>query len=79
MCSIRNVLLADMRDTLFQGDPFSPEVLPAPKTVAARPGAELPYVLFSEEGDLTTKITIRSQPANLEWVRAPTAAALCCS
>ncbi|KAK9834876.1 hypothetical protein WJX81_005701 [Elliptochloris bilobata] len=65
--SVRNILLADMRDTLFQGDPFSPEVLPAPQTAAARPGAELPYVLFSEEGDLTTRVTIRSQPANLEW------------
>ena len=53
------------------GQLVSPEVLPAPKAVAARPGAELPYVLFSEEDDLTTKITIRTEPANLEWV--------CCS
>ena len=64
-----------MRDTLFQGDPFTPRSLPTPQTAAARPGAELPYVLFSEEGDPATEMGADSQAANLEWVRINTAAA----
>ena len=65
------MLLADLRDTLFQGDPFNPAVLPASQMRKSSLSGALPYVLFSEEGDLTTRITIRSLPANLEWVRAP--------
>ena len=45
----RNVMLSDVRDVLFQGDPFLPAVLPAPKESSLRPGAALPYVLFTEE------------------------------
>ena len=45
----RNIFMADIRDVLFQGDPFSPAVLPAPKESPLRPGAALPYVLFTEE------------------------------
>ena len=66
-----------MRDILFQGDPFSPRALPALQDAAARPGAELPYVLFTGEGDAATKLGADSQAANLEWVRINTAAAVC--
>lgn len=45
----RNFMLSDVRDVLFQGNPFSPAVLPAPKESTLRPGAALPYVLFTEE------------------------------
>ena len=41
-----------------------------------RAGAELPYVLFSEEGDLDTEMGAHSQAANLEWVRTRSAAAV---
>ena len=68
--SVRNVLLADVRDTLFQGDPFNPDVLPVSNAGAAaqQPGEALPYVLFSEEGNLTTRVTVGSQNSNRHWV-----------
>lgn len=66
----RNVLMADVRDTLFQGDPFSPAVLPPPRESAAvRPGAALPYVLFTEEGDPSYISTMRNDTYDQAWVR----------
>ena len=66
----RNVLMADVRDTLFQGDPFALSVLPAPRESAHEPGAALPYVLFTEEGDSVNPSTIRSDPYDQAWVRS---------
>ena len=65
----RNVLMADMRDTLFQGNPFSPSILPAPRDSVHEPGTALPYVLFTEEGDSVYPSTIRTDPYDLAWVR----------
>ena len=67
----RNVLMADMRDTLFQGNPFSPAALPLPRESAHEPGTALPYVLFTEEGDSVYHSTIRSDPYDQAWVRLP--------
>ena len=65
----RNVLFADMRDTLFQGDPFDPAVLPPARQSAMTPGGELPYVLFSEEGDLEHNATFREDQLDQMWAR----------
>ena len=71
----RNVLMADVRDTLFQGDPCAPSALPAPRESAHEPGAALPYVLFTEEGDAVYHSTLRSDPYDQAWVRAVLACA----
>ena len=63
----RNVLLADLRDTLFQGDPFDPAALLPPRQSAVTPGGELPYVLFTEEGDLEQNATFREDEHDLYW------------
>ena len=73
----RNVLMADVRDTLFQGDPFAPAVLPAPRELPHEPGAALPYVLFTEEGDSVYPSTIRSDPYDQAWVRPHCQPAAC--
>ena len=65
----RNILFADMRDTLFQGDPFDPAVLLPARQSAMMPSGELPYVLFTEEGDLEQNATFRDDELDLAWAR----------
>ena len=65
----RNILTVDARDTLFQGDPFSQHWLPAPKESEHTPGTQLPYVLFTEEGDTVEPALMRNDPWDLAWVR----------
>ena len=69
--SARNVLMTDVRDVLFQGDPFAPAVLPASRVTAHRAGDALPYVLFTEEGDYTYVSTFRNDSYDQAWVRTP--------
>ena len=68
----RNVFFVDLRDTLFQGDPFDPAVLPPSSQSGVTPNGELPYVLFTEEGDLEQNATIRDDEIDLTWVRPGT-------
>lgn len=54
-----------------QGDPFSPEWMPAPKTPQPQPHDALPYVLFTEEGTDDAPFLIENHEPNRRWVRAP--------
>ena len=67
----RNILLTDIRDTLFQGNPFDLAALPPANQTTA--SGELPYVLFTEEGDLEKNRTFHEDENDLAWAR-PTAA-----
>ena len=55
----------------FQGDPFSPEWLPASKTPQPQPQPHdaLPYVLFTEEGTDDAPFLIESHEPNRRSVR----------
>ncbi|KAK9834908.1 hypothetical protein WJX81_007882 [Elliptochloris bilobata] len=63
----RNVLMVDLRDVLFQSDPFAADALP-PSKQAMRPGGELPYVIFTEEGDAAHPLLIENDEYDKLWI-----------
>ena len=67
--AVRNILMVDLRDVLFQGDPFSAENMPQSKKEVLRPGVPLPYVTFTEEGENEHPLLIEDQWLNYNWVR----------
>lgn len=65
----RNILMVDVRDVLFQGDIFAANVLPPAKESVARPGVELPYVTFTQEGDAAYPAVLEDDEYDKAWVR----------
>ncbi|KAK9827985.1 hypothetical protein WJX81_005234 [Elliptochloris bilobata] len=64
--SIQNVLLLDLRDTIFQGNPFGS--MPGFDGSSPDHGLASSYVLFTQEGDSDHNVTIGGNPFNSLWV-----------